>query len=395
MNTYAQYFDYWGFALVGFFLTLFVLLFIEILAKKGFDYRERLFFAAVFIVFSIATYLFSFTSILPFFPDTIKFAELVETGVFDTSALGVRLYMVISFPLRALAGNQLEVYLLFQAMIYFSALVFLWRGWQLHCQHQNISAGNFEIFILLGAFYPSALAFITVPLREFIQIFGFAVFLYGLSKYLYKREYSFLIIGAVITIFVRPQLIVVYPLMFLIVKQYSVIKLALLGLLSLPIVILGFEKVLGYQFTPSFFAYLRNSANENYAESGMTYGTVDWKTYLDVLIDLPVLMAQFMLSPLPIMHGRNPLELKFLMLDLIFILLVLWGSFALKIKYSATYIKLFFLIMAIFSIWEFYIGGAVRHRFPIVLMMLPLATLYYSTLLSELTPDKRKFFKKV
>ena len=38
----------------------------------------------------------------------------------------------------------------------------------------------------------------------------------------------------------------------------------------------------------------------------MTYGAVEWSSYLDMILDLPLLIAQFIFSPLPIFHHIFP-----------------------------------------------------------------------------------------
>ena len=383
-NTYSVLYNAEGVFLAFSYLFAFVVIFWRLLNDRQFSLRERYVFLVSFILFSLSVYLFSYTSILPYFPDTIKFAELVEQGYHDSSSLGVRLYVIVSYPLRMMALEQIEVYLIFQAFFYFSSVILLWKGWLIHCQHYNIFPGKFELITVFATLYPAALAFITIPLREFIQIFGFSIFLYGLSRYIYMGKISALIIGAILTIFVRPQLIVVYPIMFLIAKRYKLWKLSLLALCLLPLAIIGFEQLLGYKFNPQFFAYLRNSANDTYEQSGMVYGRVMWDSYLDILLDLPALMLQFVLAPLPILHSISPFKLKFLLLDMMFVIFILFGSFSISFKYSHVYLKLFIVLVGIFSIWEFFIGGAVRHRFPLIFMLLPLAACYYSAFLHNL-----------
>jgi hypothetical protein len=328
--------------------------------------------------------LITFIEILPFFPDTTKFAQLVETGMHSSPSLGVRLYVIISYPLRLLAFEQIEVFLVFQVSFYFLSILLLWQGWLLHCHHYKIRAGNFQILVILAVLYPSALSFITIPLREFMQVFGFSLFLYGLSHYIYKNSIKWLVVGALLTVFVRPQLVVVYPFLILIAKQYSFLKLFIYGLSALPVAVFLFENVTGYQFSPSFFSYLRNAANDNFGDSGMTYGIVNWQTYFDIIFDLPLLVLQFLLSPLPILHSVNPLNLKLLLVDVVFVFVILLGAFSVKMRFSKFYLKMFICLITIFSICEFYIGGAVRHRFPLIMMLLPLASLFYSEKLSIL-----------
>jgi hypothetical protein len=381
---YSDLFNAEGLIISGVYLLLFIFFLWCLTSSEGYDKNDRSLFVALFIIFTVFSFLICYVEILPFFPDTIKFAELVENGSHDSSSLGVRLYVIISYPLRLLAFEQIEVYLVFQIFFYFLSVLLLWNGWKIHCSHMKIYAGNFQVMAILAMLYPAALSFITIPLREFIQVFGFSLFLYGLSQYIYNNNLKWLVIGALLTVFVRPQMVVVYPFLILIAKQYSILKLSIFGLLALPIAILLFENVTGYQFNPAFFSYLRSAANDSYGDSGMTYGIVNWQTYFDVIADLPLLILQFVLSPLPILHSVNPITLKLLLLDVCFVIVILFGACSVKIRFSNFYLKMFLCLIAIFSIWEFYIGGAVRHRFPLIMMLLPLATLYYSEKLNML-----------
>ncbi|MDC1255995.1 hypothetical protein N8Z89_00345, partial [bacterium] len=172
-------------------------------------------------------------------------------------------------------------------------------------------------------------------------------------------------------------------------KQKSIFKLLTYGALVFPLTILLFTLV-GFKFRVSWFAYLRNAGVKNYGGSGMTYGGVEWNSYLDIFLDLPLLAMQFLLSPLPILHTLNPLNFLTLFIDLIFILFILFGVASIKLRVSITHIKMFVFSIVLFSLWEFFIGGAVRHRFPLVLMLLPLASLYYSSIFESLIKPRNK-----
>jgi hypothetical protein len=388
VKPYSEYFDWFGtllFGIYGLFFIVLIWIFSGVMLKNR---QDQLTSCLAFIFLGLFIWVAAFTSLTPYYPDTNLFAEIVENGVHDSQSKGVILYYLIGLPFMFLSAYQLEVYLLFQQFIFILAMIFLWKSWLIHCIHQKIKSGLYEIFIILAVLYPSTLLFITIPLREFFQIFGFSIFLYGLALYINKGQISWMIIGAVITIFVRPQMIIFYPFLILVAKQKNVLKLLMYSVIIFPLTLLLFQLV-GFKFRVSWFAYLRNAGVENFGSSGMTYGAVEWKTYLDILLDLPQLALQFLLSPLPILHSVNPFSMFTLVLDLVFVIFVLFGVLSIKLRVSLMYIKMFVFSITLFSMWEFYIGGAVRHRFPLILMVLPLATLYYSTLLESLCKNSK------
>jgi hypothetical protein len=226
-------------------------------------------------------------------------------------------------------------------------------------------------------------------LREFIQILGFSIFLYGLAINLKSGKWSWLLVGVVLTLCVRPQMLLIYPILILIAKQKNIFKLMAYGLGVFPLVLLAFS-VMNYHFKVSWFAHFRNVSIDHYASSGMTYGKVEWNSYLDIILDLPVLALQFLLSPMPILHNVNPLTMLMLFLDFIFVSIVLFGALSVKTRVSGTYLKIFIFAITLFAMKEFFIGGAVRHRFPLILMILPLASMYYSHIIAALLQNRKK-----
>lgn len=378
MKPYVEYYD-WYIVLIE---AIYFLGFSSILwifsGRMLPDKNSQLLSICAFAVFVMFSKVAAFLPWFPYFPDTQGFAMLIEGDGLVSHSLGVRLYYIVSTPLRWVSVGQLELYLMTQQLLFVLSIILVWKAWLIHCSAFNYKPGRYGIYVLMMILYPSIIMFITIPLREFLMVFGFSLFLYGLTQYLHLKRIKWLIIGSLLTIFIRPQLVILYPLLFVVAKQKNYIKLLILGGLLLILLAPLFELVTGYKFTPEFFAFLRERGTSHYAESGMTYGSVVWHSYLDVLIDLPALTFQFLLSPLPIMHTANPLNFATMLLDLGFVLVVFWGVFRVKNAVSSPYLKMFFLASIIFSIWEFYIGGAVRHRMPLVIMLIPLAACYYS-----------------
>jgi hypothetical protein len=312
---------------------------------------------------------------------------MISEDYFPTSqSLGVRLFYFITYPLRILSCFTVEIFIMFQIAIFIVSLLFFWKAFEVVLRYYGKTKDlnkSFKIYLLLSLFYPSYLLFIPITLREFLILFGFSILVYGLVKFYYFRKgFLLLLMGSLILIFARPQLIVISIIFFVIFQNNKYIKYLLLPFLIL-IIPFAFTSLTGYTFSPEFFAYLRNSANDNYADSGMVYGLVDWHSYIDILIDLPLLFLQFVLSPLPILHSINPFSLFAIFVDSVFCLIIYFLVFKVDLKLSKVFLIIFILSSAIFSIWEFYIGGAVRHRMPLVATLLPVASYGFVIILNK------------
>ncbi|MCC2614823.1 hypothetical protein LJ739_01045 [Aestuariibacter halophilus] len=380
MKPYTVFFE-WQIVLLESLVVIGLSIFLGILATRVFvRHQDRMATVISFLILCFYTKVATFFPLVPFFPDTLGFAELVESNDIHSSSLGVILYYWVSTPLRWLSGFQIELFLYLQQCVYLLGCILIWLAWRGFRENYGATPGNYSLYLFLVLLYPSTIMFIAMPLREYLMILGFGLFLYGLYRFQYNRSWGWLIAGGIITIMVRPQLVILYPLMMLVATQKSLFKLSLLGGLLLALLVPVFEWVTGYHFEPSFFAFLRERGTTHYAASGMTYGQVDWKTYWDILLDLPALFLQFVLSPLPVMHSVNPFQLKLMLLDVMFVMTVLAGAILCRSRASTPLIRIFIVVGVIFSIWEFYLGGAVRHRMPLVLMLLPVATAYYTYL---------------
>lgn len=302
-------------------------------------------------------------------------------------SLGVKLFYFITYPLRILAFFNVEIFVMFQLIIFTLSVLLLWKSFELVLKyHSTILDINktFKIYLVLSLVYPSYLLFIPIPLREFLILFGFSILVYGVVKFFYyKKGLMLILIGSIVLIFARPQLIIISIIFFAIFQKNKYLKYILVPFLIL-IVPFAFTNLTGYSFSPEFFAYLRNSANDIYGDSGMVYGLVEWHSYIDIIFDLPLLFLQFILSPLPILHNINPLNLFAIFIDSIFCLIIYLLVFKVQWKLSKVFVIIFIISSAIFSIWEFYIGGAVRHRMPLVAILLPLASYGIVILLNKL-----------
>jgi len=372
-KSYSPMLDSVGFLLspIYIFISIAILIYISRAIKVGFSSKS---ITILFIYYYLFFIFSSFSPLVPNLPDTSLFANIISENYFPpTQSLGVKLFYYVTYPIRVLSLFKLELFMVFQIFIFILSLMFLWKSWQIVLENNNKNRYmGVDIFLFLSAIYPSFLLYIPIPLREFFVLFGFSIMIYGLIERYYNNSgLIFILIGSIFLIFGRPQLIIIVGIFFALFQQNRYIKYSLItfGLIFMPIV---FTKLTNYTFSPEFFAHIRNSSNERYGE--LTYGIVEWVKYIDIVADIPALFFQFTLSPLPIMHNINPVNLLAIFIDAIYSFLIYLFVIYAGVKVSKIYIFIFISSAILFSIWEFHIGGAVRHRMPLVAILLPVAS---------------------
>ena len=317
----------------------------------------------------------SFLSWVPYFPDTRLFASLIVDGsIPEHMSLGVKLFYTITYPLRLLSFNTLELFMVFQIFIFILSLMILWKSWQIVLKQEGKASDyGLSLFLGLSAVYPAFLLYIPMVLREFVVLLGFSVMVYGFIKRYYENGGLLAIaLGALLLIASRPHLVIVIVIFFAVFQKQKWLRYGLLfG--SIFIGPFLFTYLIGYSdFSPEYLAHIRNYHNGHYPTMG--YGAVDWHSYADMMYDIPALFLQFVLSPLPILHQGNPLEYMAAFLDLLFIILLLVATFYSGVRRFKIYLFIFFVGALFFSIWEFHLISAVRHRMPLVAILLPVAS---------------------
>ena len=380
-KSYFSMLDAVGFSLSIFYIVILIaaLIYISKRLKVGVSAETlALFFLYYYLFFIFST----FMPLVPDLPDTELFGKIISENYFPPhQSLGVRLFYAITYPLRVLSLFKIEIFILFEIFIFTIALMILWKSWQIVLKYNNQDETiGVNFFFFLATIYPSFLLYIPIPLREFFILFGFSIMIYGIVKQYYLGGgIPMMLLGSVLLIFGRPQLIVIVIIFFALFQKNRVLKYGLIAT-SIFIIPLLFSKLTSYQFTPEFFAYLRNASNEHHGI--LAYGKVDWSSYLDIVLDLPLLFFQFILSPFPILHERNPISFFAIFGDALYSILIYIAVLYAGFKLSRLYLFIFVVSAVLFGIWEFHIGGAVRHRMPLVAILLPIASyglvkLYY------------------
>lgn len=376
MKNYSEYVSIWDVTSI-----IWVLVFLLIILKmtRKFGEKNSIVFMLLFLMHCILSAAFILWSPLPEFSDTHTFAYLVkETEWNITQSRGVQFWFFLSYPFRLLSGFSLTAYIFLQIFLYFSSAIILLYAF-INLEGGALTRKTVTIYAVLVSIFPSTFLYIDQPLREAWLIFGFSFSLYSFSlikQYGFRyRFFGIMLIGFLVTILTRPQIIVCYFLLYLFfvgLTKKNTIALILVAMVS-PFF---FTYLTGYRFDPEFFAYIRNSQIENSPE-GSVYGQIDsWVSYFDILTDLPLLTLQFIFSPLPILHGNSIWSMKALMAVFSFMCCIFYCSLMSSAKMKNRYLLVYLCFSAIFSVWEFYIGAAIRHRFPLDLMLFPLAAHY-------------------
>ena len=319
--------------------------------------------------------------IVPNFPDTGLFAGIITENYFpEHHGPGVKLFYYVTSPLRVLSLFKVELFILFQIFIFILTLMILWKSWEIVMRKNSLDPDSgATVFLILSALYPSFLLFVPVPLREFWILFGFSVMVYGLVRNYYEDKtlfdvgLGFAVIGSLILLTARPQLIVIVIIFLALFQKNRWIRYGLV-LASFFLIPYLYATLNTFEFNPAFFRNVRNQAYIHFGNNQMTYGSVVWNTYFDILKDLPKLFLQFILSPFPILHDVNPLKLLAISIDMIFSIVIYFFALYAGLKLSKIYLFIFIVSAALFSIWEFHIGGAVRHRMPLLMILLPAAS---------------------
>lgn len=330
---------------------------------------------AIFFIYYYLFFIFStFMPFIPNLPDTALFSEMITEDFFPWyQSLGVRLFYVITYPIRVLSLFKLELFILFQIFIFMISLMILWKSWQIVLEKNNQDRNlGVNLFLFLAGVYPAFLLYIPIPLREFFILLGFSIMIYGLiEKYYNNTGVLYIVLGSILLLFGRPQLIVIVMIFLALFQKNKWLKYSLI-LSSIFLIPILFSALTSFQFNPEYFAYLRNHSIPKFGNLG--YGEVIWYTYRDILIDIPGLLVQFLISPMPILHDRSAVEFFAIFVDAIFSILIYLSVIYAGVKVSKIYLFVFLVSAIIFSIWEFHIAGAARHRMPLVAILLPVAS---------------------
>ena len=308
-------------------------------------------------------------------PDTSMYNLIITTGLYpETTSVNITAVYYLSLVLGILCLNSAVIFTFFNIFFYAIGLMMLIAGIRPVSSELKIRQQNWLAILLF--LWPAAFMYQSVPLREAYIMLGICIYITGFMRFMDKGKVSYLIVGGIILVLVRMQLIIALlpiTVLLLLYRKKAHWLWQILGLaaaLAGAFVFIRFM-VLGESFSPEALAMLRN---EYLLDSGeQTYGNVYWTSYGMMLKDIPFMVVQFILSPLPVFSAHSMSGMTLAQADMIFvaiILLIIASRFISNIKKYADVMILALIFAVVFSLYEFHLTGAVRHRMPLILMLM-------------------------
>lgn len=315
--------------------------------------------------------------LIPYFPDTDFFYSVLKTGEVNKESLGFKIafkYLIV--PIYWLSFKSIFNFFLFNFLIFQMGFLFIIKAW--FNLYKDLNTKLLKFYMFFVTFFPTVIIFTMTPLREAYLILSFGLFIYAISK---SNAKFALVTSILMTLMFRYQLVIFYLFVFIVIYFYKSGNYKKLGKLTLLFFPFYFamdyvsRSILNIAISPVSLAAFRNYQRQVYVESGATYPIVNWSNWFDLILDIPFLFFQFLLSPLPIIVRVDFWNKYAYLIDGLFVLSVLL-VILLRFKYLFFKYKLWFLLIIAFvllnSFFEFHFYGAVRHRLPAVLMLIPI-----------------------
>lgn len=340
----------------------------------------------IFIFYHLLLVLDLKLNFIPYLPDSKYYVDLFlkDEKVGGSSLIG---FYYLSKLLGVLFLKNIVVYISFQILLFITGVLTILKSWELL---YSSSVHYRHVFLGLSLFSPAGILFTLVPLRESIGILAFALSLFGLLKIIkyFQVVNKTFVLGSFLVFFTRVQVLVYFVFSLIGLKwifEKSIFKKGLVLILGV-LMLLGFVQLTHHNLSIKSLSIARNYRVNTYSN---TYGNVSWDNPANLLIDAPLLVGQFVLSPLPILHKQNPLDTALMLIDVLFVIFALsWilGNLNSSLRQFKLWLILIGIYMFLFGIYEFHIGGAVRHRIPMVLMMCAISAHFIKIALDKLSP---------
>ncbi|EKF9831242.1 hypothetical protein O1D23_002745 [Vibrio cholerae] len=319
----------------------------------------------------------------PTFGDTELFSNIIASDSFPIDqSMGVKNFYYITYILRVVSFFDVQVYVLYQNFIYFISVFIIFKAFCIWYKNKGLIIGSEckIIYLLFIGMYPASIMYISVPLREFMIIFALAVFILGVVRFVVDNDNVIILLGFFLVFAIRPQLLPAL-LLSLYLSKYNDKWYYYMPLIIMPPFLLFLFSIVFYEITPEKLSYIRIHWSDLHGDE--VYGVFEWNTWLDLLLDFPSLFLQYSLSPINILHNKDFFSMLGAGFDVLFLLPLYSIMIIALIKDWKNIAKnpffIFFIVtLTMSSIWEAYIGGAVRHRLVSILSILPITSYYIS-----------------
>ena len=169
------------FLILGSYVVVFA--FILLAALQWFKIKEaktKLIVLAFFFLYNALIYLDYRFNFIPFLPDSGQYDLLFKTGrVFPDMSRSLYGFLYVIKFLRIVFLKNILVYISFQVLLYFVAIIIFYKSWFIMYQANRPKAFE-QVYFILALALPSALLYHLVPLRECFTTLGFSIALYFL-----------------------------------------------------------------------------------------------------------------------------------------------------------------------------------------------------------------------
>lgn len=323
--------------------------------------------------------------LLSFFPsvtDANLFSKIISENFYpDYQSTGVKVFFYMTYIVRLLSLWDIQIFVLYQVFLYALSLLIILYAFELwiNSKGELVNSNTKIFYIFLSAIYPASIMYISVPLREFLIVFAISIFTLGSVKWLIsKKDVGVLLLGTVIVLAVRPQLLPALLLsLFLIRFSFNIYNVLIITIM--PALLIYIFSVVFFDISPERLSAIRATWSEMHAIE--VYGIFNWHSWIDVVMDYPLLLLQYLLSPIPILHQKDVFSMVAALFDIVFLVPVYLCVMCLTIKRNKILIGSPFMVISLVTIllsalWEAYIGGAVRHRMISMLLLLPLVSFH-------------------
>jgi hypothetical protein len=335
-------------------------------------------------------------NVMPDFPDSHKYIDGYnsEFVINKSVAVYVKIMRVVSAVF--LLSSPIH-FVLFQKLILaisFITIASSFRGVVGLRKDRELNKRLQRVVLVVLFMYPAPLVFTSAPLREFMVIFVFSIYLKALMDVLINRfkvgNMVLLLLSLVLMYFVRFQFVVsmVFPLVY-ILSFY--IKRKLLRIALMPFIVIValylvnlYVESIGYGglFTPEGFTKLRQYYLGKFGSTGMMYGAGVFHSYFDLAAFVPSMFLQYMLAPIPVLASMGSQFGTTDVIDEVFILILVLYLLG-KVKFLINNRVVGFLFVSFLltvlpmSVFEFYLSSVPRHRMTSIFLLIVMASIIY------------------
>ena len=340
------------------------------LNQKKISNKIKFYLQFLFLFLSAIGYIRLYFNILPFTPDGIDYLD----GLYRADILGPNIYEYFIYFINNILGDNVKILILINILVYCLSIK------ELALLVPNHKNKNFTLFFIFAFLFPSVIWFIPNVLRESLFIYFIIMVLKYSLKNSENSKFIFMVLLKIIffsflAFTLRPQILPILFIWigFILSKRRKFFIIPFLGL--------------GYFISQLDYikSQILNKLSFHYLESFKTEGTDNLinniafdqllipTSIYELIIYFPDLFFRFLFTPY--VWDLSNLKYTFAYLDALFVTIlfgiIIYNIFK-KLIFNYDILYFSFLFLLILSIFEIAFTGAVRHRFPFIITLLPL-----------------------